>query len=400
MHETRTGSKDKLTIIIISGKNPLTSSGGYASYAKSFAVVASSLGHDIEIICVGDKTQITRTPFGTIRQIGIPFLFIIRGFEMAGLLPLSFVISWHILIQQEARSLIWGIGPWSLAAALVKKIRPNEILVADYFTTIKHEWSGMRSSPLSIALKLKIASILIIPLYSFLERFLLRSANHIVTHYRSTQTILSGEFDLEKSRFIHLPYEIHTLARTKSLSTKNSRIPIIVTVTRHDPRKGIADLLAAYQLLSKRGIIFGAVIIGDGMLFDLHRRLVQKLGLARIVSLVARVKDVTPYLNGATLFVLPSHEEGSSSLAVLEAMSRGIAVIATNVDGIPEDIEDGKSGILIPPANPEVLSQAIFALIRNPQKRRVLGKNAQKRYRDLHVRGVRASLSAFFDTFR
>ncbi|MBI4035109.1 MAG: glycosyltransferase family 4 protein [Candidatus Chisholmbacteria bacterium] len=184
--------------------------------------------------------------------------------------------------------------------------------------------------------------------------------------------------------------------------------PNLLTIARHDPRKGIADLLEAYTLLNRHGINFIATIIGAGPLLNTHRHFARHLPN---VSLIDSVSSVAPYLKSADIFILPSVEEGSSSLAILEAMATGLPIIATNIDGIPEDITHNKTGLLVPPHDPPALAAAITKLLPNPRLARRslarrrglarrLARSAKKTYlQKHHPIHARNALQKFLKTF-
>jgi len=160
---------------------------------------------------------------------------------------------------------------------------------------------------------------------------------------------------------------------------------MLLTVCRRDTRKGIPYLLEAYRILRQKHYRFREMIVGPG----------QPAG---------PVNDLMPLFSRAYCFVLPSLEEGSGSIAILEAMKAGIPVIATTVDGIPEDVENGVSGLLVPPADSQALADAIGKLLKNPVLARRIGKNArlqfQKKYSEDRVRRALIRFLTSFDTAR
>jgi glycosyltransferase involved in cell wall biosynthesis len=87
------------------------------------------------------------------------------------------------------------------------------------------------------------------------------------------------------------------------------------------------------------------------------------------VALTNWVDDPFPYLQHADIFVLPSIQEGSGSVSVLEAMQAGTAVVASDIDGLPEDVTDGESALLVPSGDPQALSRALARLVNEPDLR-------------------------------
>jgi glycosyltransferase involved in cell wall biosynthesis len=145
--------------------------------------------------------------------------------------------------------------------------------------------------------------------------------------------------------------------------------PMIVCVSRHDPRKGVDVLLEALGRLLEWRVDFRAVLIGGGPLLEAHRRLGGRPGMAARVTITGFVPDPRPYLEAADIFVLPSLEEGSGSVALLEALHVGTAVVASRVDGIPEDVVHEESALLVPSRDPEALAAALRRLLADPTLR-------------------------------
>lgn len=80
----------------------------------------------------------------------------------------------------------------------------------------------------------------------------------------------------------------------------------------------------------------------------------------------------------AALFVQPSFYE-TFGIACLEAMCFGLPVVATQVGGLPEVVEDGVTGILVPPNDPQALAEAVLSLLRDPERRRQMGRRGREK---------------------
>ena len=156
--------------------------------------------------------------------------------------------------------------------------------------------------------------------------------------------------------------------------------PLVLSISRHDGRKGLDVLLRALASLRDDGVRFRACLVGPGILLEQHRRLAGELSLTDRVAIPGRVPDVAPYLGRADVFALPSLEEGSGSLSVLEALHAGVPVVATDVDGMPEDLTDGEDSLLVPPNDSSALAAALRRLIEDPDLRRRLGAAARRTY--------------------
>jgi glycosyltransferase involved in cell wall biosynthesis len=212
------------------------------------------------------------------------------------------------------------------------------------------------------------------------------NARVVLVNYRSVRRILASAYGegldvrlipyAAASSFADIPGPRRAPA-VKSLATEP---PVILAISRHDPRKGIDLLLHALAGLAFAGIPFRAVLVGGGRLLEAHRRLAAELCLGHAVSIEGEVPDVDVYLRRADIYVLPSRAEASGSVAVLEALRSGVAVVASACDGIPEDLTDGRDAVLVAPGNAGALRDAIAALLADPQRRVALARAGRKRH--------------------
>jgi len=206
----------KPLIFIISGKDPLTISSGYASYAKNLGKILTDLHYDVQIFSVGKLQRRIKTSFGTVTILKNPLFFfsIIQKMAMIAFPIFCFQIALKIKKNTKKPAIIWGIGPWSLTGVFLKLFSGKHIILADYFTTIRHEFSGrLRGMPMEDYgivpwIINKIAQFSLIPFYSVLEKFLLTKVDTTITHYISIEHILTSEFSLTYQKFIRLPYII------------------------------------------------------------------------------------------------------------------------------------------------------------------------------------------------
>jgi glycosyltransferase involved in cell wall biosynthesis len=130
------------------------------------------------------------------------------------------------------------------------------------------------------------------------------------------------------------------------------------------------------------GVSYRACLLSDGRLLAPHRRLAAELGLDGQVAIPGHVEDVAAHLRAADVFVLPSFEEGSGSVSVLEALQAGVAIVASRCDGIDEDLVHGETALLVPPGDERALRDALAELLADPALRDRLGANARRLYRE------------------
>ncbi|MCX8086132.1 MAG: glycosyltransferase [Rhodocyclaceae bacterium] len=156
--------------------------------------------------------------------------------------------------------------------------------------------------------------------------------------------------------------------------------PIVGTVAILRRKKGHADLLEAIPAVLARFPETHFVFAGDGpQRANLERRIAE-LQLTAYVHLLGLRRDVVNLLASFDLFVLPTHQEALGT-AFVEAGAMGLAAIGSRVDGVPEVIDDGKTGLLVPVKDPLALAQAIIALLADPERRRALGEAAREKVR-------------------
>ena len=136
---------------------------------------------------------------------------------------------------------------------------------------------------------------------------------------------------------------------------------LAVTVANLRTSKGYPTLLAAARLVFDADAQVRFVAAGQGPQEAELRALVAELELGDRFRLLGYVPDAARVVAGADLFVLASEHEGLP-LAVMEALALGVPVVATNVGGVPELVEDGTNGLLVPPRDPAALAAAVLAL--------------------------------------
>ncbi len=146
------------------------------------------------------------------------------------------------------------------------------------------------------------------------------------------------------------------------------RQPSVVTIAGMYERKGIADLIAAFNVLGPRYVDAHLYIVGEGPDRPRFAALARASAARDRIHFEGFQPSPYPYLRAATLFVLASHAE-PFGLVLAEARDCGCAIIATNVDGAPEPLDGGRAGLLVPPHDPEALASAMTRLLDDPAER-------------------------------
>ncbi len=189
---------------------------------------------------------------------------------------------------------------------------------------------------------------------------------------RKTGVVRHG---VDASRYC-LPWEMR-LAVRKTLGI-GSEENVLVFVGRLHSDKGLDVLFEALCRLHQAGAACRCLVVGHGPMRGELSALVGEAGLSSKVMFVGFQDDVRPYLAAADIFVLPSRSEGLP-FALLEAMSSGLACIATDVGGVREVISDGEDGLIVPPESPVALGEAVGRLLSDASLRSTIGKRARAR---------------------
>lgn len=151
-------------------------------------------------------------------------------------------------------------------------------------------------------------------------------------------------------------------------STREDNRKCLLLVALLDPKKGVPYLLEALALLREKRDDFVLDIVGDGPNRAEYEELARKLGLQEVVRFhgLKTKQEVAEFMRKADVFVLPSEWENLPSV-IIEAMASGLPIVATNVGGIPEMVDDG-AGILVRPRDSEALAKAIDCLLDHLQE--------------------------------
>lgn len=164
--------------------------------------------------------------------------------------------------------------------------------------------------------------------------------------------------------------------KLRQTSGFESNVPLVVCVANFRPVKGHETLLRAWSLVHKQLPAAKLVLVGDGDCRPALTTLCKELGLSECVLFLGNRENVIEYLAIADVFVSPSLSE-CLSYAIMEAMSVGCPIVATDVGGNGDLISHEVDGLLVPPANPQSMAQALCRLLSDKQVARRLGDGAR-----------------------
>lgn len=181
--------------------------------------------------------------------------------------------------------------------------------------------------------------------------------------------VIYNGLDVYKLDFLTREEARHKLAcKTKT---------VIGTIANFYPAKGLEYLIETAAYL-KDMVDVSFVVIGGGLLAKDLKNKIQNLKLENKVFLVGQLADAYRYLPAFDVFVLSSVKEGFP-WAVIEAMAAKLPVVATSVGAVPEIIQNGKNGIVVPPREPKIMANAIKTILESPKMAQELGIQAHQR---------------------
>jgi glycosyltransferase involved in cell wall biosynthesis len=150
------------------------------------------------------------------------------------------------------------------------------------------------------------------------------------------------------------------------------------TIARITEQKGHRYLLEALPEIVRKCPAVLFLFAGDGPLRESLESKAAALGVRHHVRFLGYRSDVVALMSAFDAFVLPSLYEGLPNV-VLEAMACGKPVVATAVDGTPEAVVHGQTGLLVPPKNPTALCEAVLRLCQSPHLMKTMGENGRRR---------------------
>tara|TARA_Y100000588_G_scaffold133008_1_gene145842 strand:+ start:8794 stop:9954 length:1161 start_codon:yes stop_codon:yes gene_type:complete len=226
------------------------------------------------------------------------------------------------------------------------------------------------------------------PFLTLLERWLHRKTHALIGNSDAVVEELKREAGpcADRVQLIRNGVDTKRFLQTKPRTQVRSDLGIpetgllITKVANCIPYKGHRDLLDALHLIADKlpkNWWLACVGRDDGPLQSLQAQ-AQHLGLSEHILWLGSRQDIPNILSASDIGVLTSHEEGSSN-AILEYMAAGLPIIATSVGGNPEIVQDGITGILVPPKTPAPLSSALLTLSKNVSLRKSMGMSGRDR---------------------
>jgi len=249
----------------------------------------------------------------------------------------------------------------------------------------------------------------------FVDTHLLRTklarARFVVTiseyNRRILEEIAPRPSDTEKIHVLHCGIDLRRFPEREPESAapaSDARPATFFAVGRLVEKKGYVYLVEAARLLKERGVSFVIRIIGGGPDRDSLAERIAALGVGDCVRLEGSMpqESLLPLLRQADAFVLPcvlarDGDQDGIPVSLMEAMAYGIPCVSTTISGIPELIEDGREGILVPEKDPAAIAGALERLARSPGLRRELGRAGRAKVeRGFTLEGLAEALGSLY----
>jgi glycosyltransferase involved in cell wall biosynthesis len=206
------------------------------------------------------------------------------------------------------------------------------------------------------------------------ESILWRLSSRIVCNAGALKLHLMEKYSIDSDRIAVVPNAVNAEFFCPNGDPK-AQDPTLISVGRFVVEKDHATLLEAFRLASQRIPNARLILVGDGHLKHDVEEQIRARSIERVTIFPGR-PDNRDLLRQSWAFTMSSIREGSPNV-ILEAMSTGLPFVGTAVGGIPELVENGKTGLLVPPKDPQALADAMIALLHNEQLRRQMGGQAR-----------------------
>ena len=293
----------------------------------------------------------------------VPVYRLIRTLPWGKLFGISYFLSclWYLLRKRNSYDIIHCHilqGLHSLAAVCIKRLFNKKVV-------IKVAMAGAISD-FAVLKKMVFGNV-------FLRR--IQQIDRLVTICsQSTQEALHEGFPPQNIIQIPNGVDIEHFTPGRKAEKIQGKIVFVGTL---DYRKNVSLLITAVKMLIDAGIPVTLDIIGDGPEFLQLQKMARSLDIEDKINFLGSFSEITPFLERAHIFVLPSQFEGLPNV-VLEAMACGLPVIATQVGGVQDIIQHRINGLLVPPGDTEAICTNAKELFVNTTLAEGLGARARE----------------------
>ncbi|MCX8178928.1 MAG: GT4 family glycosyltransferase PelF [Candidatus Aenigmarchaeota archaeon] len=279
-----------------------------------------------------------------------------------------------IFMKNKENFIIHALNPWSYF--FIPKIKKVKFVLTEHNIISKQINMAYGSSILD-----KILRYIFYIFFSFWERHLCQTADKIIAVSKSTKNDLMRFYNIpnKKIEVIYNGINFKNFSPVKIRFNKKRRN--LLFVGRIVPRKGLEYLVETIFLIKKEISDIKLYIVGKGendYLIKL-KKMIKKMNLEKNIKFLGFIEDkkLNKVYSMTDIFVFPSLVEGFG-LVLLEAMTKGKPIVATNIGGVNEVIINGRDGILVEPKKPKKMAEAIIKLINDDKLYNKFSQNAIK----------------------
>jgi phosphatidylinositol alpha-mannosyltransferase len=349
-------------------------SGGVAQHVRFLYENLRLRGHDVRIITASHGPQ--RASEGDILRIGVGFSMPTNG--SVGTLTFSprYIVQVRQLLEREHFDLLHFHEPFVPFLSLFLLRESRSVNVATF-----HAYAGF--SP-SYELGSRVMGGYAARLHGRIA--VSAAARHFIDRF------FPGDY-----KVIPNGVDVARFASAVPIARWQDGVPNVLFVGRHEPRKGLLDLLKAHRILRKTGSGNRLLIVGSGPQEREARRYVATRGL-QAVEFLGRVSDNEKAQLFRTVDVFASPATGGESFGVvlLEAMAAGAPIVASDIHGYKGVVRRGREGLLVPPHEPQELAAGIARLLGDPELRAAMGAAGRVRAEEFSWPRVAARVEDYY----
>jgi len=349
-------------------------SGGVAQHVQFLYQGLRQRGHDVRILTASHGPQ--RSSEGDIIRLGVGFSVPINA--SVGTLTFSprYLTQIDDMLERERFDILHFHEPFVPFLSLFLLRESTSVNIATF-----HAYAGFS------------------PSYEFGSRALRGYADRL--HGRIAVSAAARHFI---DRFFPGDYkvipngvDVQRFANAVPIARWQDGTPNVLFVGRHEPRKGLLDLLKAHRILRKTGSRSRLLIVGSGPQEREARRYVATRGLQG-VEFLGRVSDTekAQLFRSVDVYASPATGGESFGIVLLEAMAAGTPIVCSDIHGYKGVVRRGREGLLVPPREPRELAVAIDRLLRDPALREQMGAAGQARAEEFSWPRVTAKVEDYY----
>jgi glycosyltransferase involved in cell wall biosynthesis len=340
---------------------------------------------------------------------------ILKRFHFVVFGPFNFIRTLASLKLANVETAEWSLGsPWDVFAA--RQLLRMLMFYKPALLHIHDPRSGTVGRVVAKVLNIPVVYTVHLPpyyyatglkqkLYQLIERLLNKGFTDriiYVSHFAYDEAIRNRIAPQKRTLVIENGINLRAYAKPLKCITirKALNVPVEATVFcfvgRFTEQKGIDVFLRAIKMLPSQSSAFRVWLVGDGPLRSELEQYVAKENLGSIVQFLGYRSDVPEILQASDVFVLPSRYE-AMPISLLEAMAAGLPCVVTSVGDNAKIVEDGTTGIVVPPENPEALATALRKMLADSEMRQAMGEAARKKAQEYSVERMAARIAEVYE---